>query len=158
MNSQDPADSKFSNSESVKLFLGVFLLTIPYLIMASLGPVEAQVPVLLACLTLVFTVYWFACIEGKLKLSSLQVLVLGLLMRVILIPMPACDDMYRYLWEGKILNLGFSPFKLSPDAAGLVTFQDVNWPLINHPNLPTLYPIIENLGLSLVFQNSLHRI
>ncbi len=54
--------------------------------------------------------------------------------------MPACDDMYRYIWEGKILGLGFNPFQLSPDSPALAHFRDSNWALINHPNLPTLYP------------------
>ncbi len=51
------------------------------------------------------------------------------------------DDVYRYLWEGKIVAEGYNPYILSPDDMSGSGF--VNGPFyskINHPNLPTIYP------------------
>lgn len=48
--------------------------------------------------------------------------------------------MHRFIWEGKILGYGFNPFMLAPNHESLAFLRDANWALINHQNLPTLYP------------------
>ncbi len=114
--------------------------------MASLGPVEARIPFLLGCLGMAFAVYWAFCVEGRFRteswftLTSREILILGIFLRLCLLPMPPCDDIYRYLWEGKILGLGFNPYRLAPDSPALAQFRDSLWALINHPKLPALYP------------------
>jgi alpha-1,6-mannosyltransferase len=64
--------------------------------------------------------------------------------------MPACDDMYRYLWEGKVIGLGYSPFRLAPNAPALIPFRDSTWAFINHPDLPTLYPLFSEALFALL--------
>jgi hypothetical protein len=51
------------------------------------------------------------------------------------------DDMYRYVWEGRIQASGFSPYLIPPDAPELVYLRDnAVWPLINRKNYVTVYP------------------
>jgi hypothetical protein len=50
------------------------------------------------------------------------------------------DDLYRYLWDGKVLLAGVNPYRYAPTAPALAGLRDSLWPLINHPDLPTIYP------------------
>lgn len=118
----------------------VLLLAAPYLALAFVGATEANVPQTLGCLGAAFAIYWFGCVENHFGLSEGRILALGLLLRLLILPMPPSDDMYRFLWEGKILGYGFNPFLMAPDDPALAPLRDGYWPLINHPNLPTLYP------------------
>ena len=114
--------------------------------MASMGPIEARVPYLLGALGLAFAFYWIFFVgsrfqsDERFSLSSREILILGLFLRICILPMPPCDDIYRYIWEGKILGLGFNPYRLAPDSPALAQFRDSFWALINHPKLPSLYP------------------
>ena len=51
------------------------------------------------------------------------------------------DDLYRYVWEGRVWLAGFNPFVDPPESSALVALRDtVIWPHINHPEVPTIYP------------------
>ncbi len=50
------------------------------------------------------------------------------------------DDVYRYLWEGRVLAAGFDPFQLPPDAPELSALRNDHWALVNHRDVSTLYP------------------
>jgi hypothetical protein len=50
------------------------------------------------------------------------------------------DDVYRYLWDGKVLLHGINPYRYPPNAPELAGLRDALWPFINHPELPTIYP------------------
>jgi hypothetical protein len=116
------------------------LLAAPYLALAVVGPTESNVPETLACLGIAFAVYWFGCVENRFRLSMVQVMFLGILMRICILPMPPSDDMHRFIWEGKLLAHGYNPFTLAPNNETVAHLRDANWALVNHPNLPTLYP------------------
>ena len=49
-------------------------------------------------------------------------------------------DIYRYLWEGRVVNAGFNPFELPPDSPELEHLRDENYEPINHKHLETIYP------------------
>jgi len=69
-----------------------------------------------------------------------------ILARLILIPMEPGDDIWRYLWEGYIQNLGFSPYDLAPNAIELIPYRTEWWSLINHPDTSAIYPPLSQLG------------
>ncbi|MDY7004352.1 MAG: hypothetical protein SWX82_10460 [Cyanobacteriota bacterium] len=69
-----------------------------------------------------------------------------ILARLILIPMEPGDDIWRYLWEGYIQNLGFSPYNLAPNALELIPYRTEWWSLINHPDTSAIYPPLIQLG------------
>lgn len=51
------------------------------------------------------------------------------------------DDVYRYLWEGRVVVAGGDPYRHAPDAPGLAALRDsVIHPRVNHPGLATIYP------------------
>ncbi len=56
------------------------------------------------------------------------------------------DDVYRYLWEGKVLAAGLDPFQLAPSDPALVGLRDETWARVNHRDVSTIYPPLA-LGL-----------
>lgn len=70
--------------------------------------------------------------------------------RLILLAMYPGDDIWRYLWEGHIQNLGFNPYLVAPDAAALIPFRFDWWDQINHPGLSAIYPPVAQLGFRLL--------
>lgn len=49
------------------------------------------------------------------------------------------DDIYRYVWDGKIFNLGVNPYQFPPDARELAGFRDGLHDPINHKDIGTPY-------------------
>ena len=74
------------------------------------------------------------------------ILFLALLARAIMFFGPGeifwlSDDVYRYVWDGKIATAGINPYEYPPNAPELVEFQDEKiYPKINHRRLQTIYP------------------
>jgi glycosyltransferase involved in cell wall biosynthesis len=66
--------------------------------------------------------------------------------RLFLLPMYPGDDIWRYLWEGRIQNLGFSPYHLPPNAAELIPYRTAWWSQINHLDTSAIYPPFTQLG------------
>jgi len=62
--------------------------------------------------------------------------------RVALFPLPPhfSDDIWRYLWDGRVAINGINPYSHPPDAAALETLRSSWHHLINHPSIPTIYP------------------
>jgi len=51
------------------------------------------------------------------------------------------DDLYRYVWEGRVSLAAHNPYYLAPDSEVLLRLRDAEiWPKINHPAIPTVYP------------------
>ena len=73
-------------------------------------------------------------------LSWWTVLLLALLARLVFVgaPLHLSDDVYRYLWEGSLLNAGGNPFTHPP--ASLPGFDDALLARVNHPEVPSAYP------------------
>jgi hypothetical protein len=50
------------------------------------------------------------------------------------------DDVYRYLWDGRVQRAGVNPYRYAPDAPELTGLRDEEWARINNRQLPTIYP------------------
>lgn len=62
------------------------------------------------------------------------------------------DDVYRYIWEGKLVVNGYNPFLIAPDEmAGSALADDVIYPEINFPDLPTIYPPLSQYSFALAY-------
>lgn len=75
--------------------------------------------------------------------ALLVLIAMGLVYRGILFPLDPSmsDDLYRYLWDGRMQSLGINPYAVAPEAPYLAIYQDGHiHPLINHAHLRTLYP------------------
>ncbi len=67
----------------------------------------------------------------------------GLLFRLTLVPHPAVgsDDIYRYLWDGKVLAHGINPYAYVPADPHLAPLASRDLPaLVNHPRIGSIYP------------------
>ena len=60
------------------------------------------------------------------------------------------DDIYRYLWDGRVQVAGLDPYAYPPDSPSLAPRRDAGWAHINHPSLPTIYPPLAELSFRLV--------
>jgi hypothetical protein len=59
---------------------------------------------------------------------------------------PTSDDLYRYLWDGRVGAAGVNPFLHAPADDALTALRDeVVWPNVNHPDVPTIYPPVAQL-------------
>lgn len=77
------------------------------------------------------------------QLNPLLVVALALAVRIALAfaePVLS-DDIYRYVWEGRVSLAAHNPFYLAPNSEVLVNLRDSSiWPNINHREIPTIYP------------------
>lgn len=102
-------------------------------------------------------VYWVALVGGaavlaggmalasraKPQVALLIVLGAGALFRLVLVPTSPVlsDDLYRYLWDGRVQAAGINPYVYPPKAPELAPLRDeAIWPQINRPHAPTIYP------------------
>jgi len=50
------------------------------------------------------------------------------------------DDVYRYVWDGRVQLQGVHPYRHAPIDAELAPLRDDPWKSINHPEVETIYP------------------
>ncbi|MCZ6774843.1 MAG: hypothetical protein O7D34_00120 [Ignavibacteria bacterium] len=77
--------------------------------------------------------------------NRLLALIIGfaILFRLTLVPHApvASDDIYRYIWDGKVAAHGINPFALSPNDSTLEFLHTTDLPSkVNFPNMRTIYP------------------
>ncbi len=108
----------------------------------ALGDLRGQVPIFLALFGGATAVYLLAvrwCETASLRM----VLLLGLLFRATLLPsLPTLsDDIYRYVWDGRVQASGINPYRYAPASEALAHLRDNEiYPKINHPDVSTIYP------------------
>lgn len=73
-----------------------------------------------------------------------QVLALALALRLVAATMPGLalsDDLYRYLWDGRVAGAGHSPYAYRPNDPALASLRDtVVFPRLNSTSYYTVYP------------------
>lgn len=69
-------------------------------------------------------------------------LILGatILLRLLILPAAPSDDIHRYLWEGKLVALGVSPYAAPASDARYAEYYDTQWAQMNHRDALTAYP------------------
>src|SRR6185436_9033388 len=86
-----------------------------------------------------------AC-RGPLARRQVQALLgLGVLFRLTLLFQAPfySGDLYRYLWDGHVQVAGhLNPYRYAPADPILAPLHNRIHPLVNHPEIPTLYPPI----------------
>ena len=50
------------------------------------------------------------------------------------------DDVYRYIWDGRVQLHGVHPYRYAPSDPAVADLRDGSWEHINHPELKTIYP------------------
>lgn len=116
------------------------LFLLPFIVLSRSGPLEGALPLYSACLGAAFLVYGYAWAENRAPMGMGSVFAIGMAARLLLLPLPPSDDIYRFIWEGRVSLNGFSPYRLAPDHPYLAFLRDADWARINHPHIPTIYP------------------
>ena len=79
----------------------------------------------------------------------IAVLIASAVLRFIFIgsePEVLSDDVYRYLWDGKVQTEGINPYRYPPASGELSHLRDKEvYPLINHKGFHTSYPPVSQL-------------
>lgn len=85
------------------------------------------------------SVIWLLCLRRP--ASARLVFLVAVLVRV---PFALADyhsnDLYRYVWEGRIQRAGFNPYAHAPSDPALEHLRDADHGKINHPTYKTIYP------------------
>jgi hypothetical protein len=64
-------------------------------------------------------------------------------------PPTLSDDMYRYVWDGRLQAQGISPYRYPPNAPELARLRDAAvWPQINRKSAVTIYPPLAELAFA----------
>jgi len=81
--------------------------------------------------------------------------VLAAAMQALLVSTPPTlsDDMYRYVWDGRVQAHGISPYRYSPDAPEVERLRDREvWRFINRKHAVTVYPPGAELAYALLWR------
>jgi alpha-1,6-mannosyltransferase len=75
------------------------------------------------------------------------ILAIGLIPRLALLPTAPTlsEDLYRYLWDGRLVAHGVNPFQHPPSDPSLARFRDGLYVHLNHAGVPTVYPPVAQI-------------
>jgi len=63
------------------------------------------------------------------------------------------DDIYRYVWDGRVAGSGVNPYQYPPAAPELADLrEDEIYPRINHKEIPTIYPPVMQFLFQAIYQ------
>jgi hypothetical protein len=104
-------------------------------------PIFNNVGLLLAYAALFLPYFWLLHTRAQLDLRLLLGVALIARLGLVWHDPVLSDDLYRYVWEGRVFAAGFNPFVDAPASSALSSLRDAEiWPFINHPEIPTIYP------------------
>jgi len=98
---------------------------------------------------------WLVRNRGSARWGLAWIVAVAVALRVVAFartPRPS-TDVYRYLWDGRVVTAGINPYQYAPDARQLAHLQDKHWREIGFKDIPTIYPPAAQLlfaGLSRV--------
>ena len=116
--------------------------------LAAIGPLGHQLPlaIILYALGFVLLIALVRCFPAGLnpRHAWFLVVALGVAARLLFLPYPPGNDIFRYIWEGHVQNHGINPYLVPPDSplldhlaqGGLGTICDG----VNHAWLTAAYP------------------
>jgi len=128
-------------SRGAGLVPAVALETIAMLVVAAFAR-EGLLPSYVVYALLVAFVPYVFCVTAKGDVTSRFALVATAVIGgvLVLVPPALSDDLYRYLWEGRLWLLGENPYRAPPDDPSLASLRDALWEPINNKSLASIYP------------------
>jgi len=141
-----PPANRLVAAPPLLLFLGIEIALI-YIV--SLGDLRGQIIHFWYGAGAAFLLYSGAALwvlrrrEG----STRFILLAALLFRLTMWNSPATlsDDIYRYIWDGRVQLHGINPYRHAPDAPQLTPLRNELHAQINHREIPTIYPPLAQL-------------
>jgi len=72
----------------------------------------------------------------------------AILFRITLLfsPPTLSDDIYRYVWDGRMQQMGINPYVHAPDSPALASFRDIFHASINNRHISTIYPPLTQMA------------
>jgi len=139
-------NQKLNYSKWIYILLATGL--VGYLILFFMGDFRSQMINYFLVLSPIYISYfflvYFSLKEKNYKKYNLFVIILvSAVIRLLFIATDPIlsDDVYRYLWDGKVFANGINPYAFAPSAQDLANLKDTTiFPLINFPDIPTVYP------------------
>ncbi len=140
------------NRKLITVLLTGFIIEILCVAIAYSGDIKKNIPCFAMLYTASFVTYLFAVFYISKDAESNQqdnsslgrvlwaIIIFSLMFRLTLLPVAPSDDIYRYLWEGKLQLNGISPYSHAPEASSLEHLRDGFFTGINHKHLSTIYP------------------
>ncbi len=136
------------------LFLFTFLLLsiALYIVLVNVAPPEdGPILLFLPAWSICFLPYFAACayvlatkpLAGRWFWIELGVILLGaLIFRLVLLPLPPgiSRDVWRYLWDARVITHGYSPYVYAPGDRVLIPIRDILFTNCRFRNIPTDYP------------------
>jgi alpha-1,6-mannosyltransferase len=143
------------------LLLGTASLGL-YLALATAEPLRFHLAVYFSCYTALFGLYLVAVVgvvrsaeaDRPSRPRLLLILAFGVIFRLVLIPTEPSlsDDMFRYVWDGRVQAAGLNPYAYPPGAPELASLRDPQlWPKINRKEFITVYPPGSELGFAAIY-------
>ncbi len=126
------------------------LLESLWLAIWHVGPLRAHTPAFLFLMLTAFAgcVLAYAVVRLPDRRSVYLILGFALLFRLTVLPASPdqSEDVYRYLWDGKLAAHGVDPFRYPPEASELSAFRDGTvYPMLNSKPYVTAYPPLSQL-------------
>ena len=117
-------------------------LTICSRTFSSLGAPSFLVPLAVAGVAYLLAIREFLSTQILPKRVVVIGLVLAAVWHVLFLRMPPCpdDDVHRYLWDGRVQRLGYSPYVLVPSDPALNALHTPETRTLNNPDVPSPYP------------------
>ncbi|MGB8212595.1 MAG: glycosyltransferase family 87 protein [Anaerolineales bacterium] len=149
-------------ARSDKWFLGSLgtVLVATCLAAWALGDLRQNTVGFLGLFFLAFVAYGLACcwalgagpVQRRVVYGLFAVAVLAQAILVFNRP-TLSDDMYRYVWDGRVQAQGISPYRYPPSAPELANLQDGNiYPSINRSTDVTVYPPAAEAAFALLWR------
>jgi hypothetical protein len=122
---------------------------LPYLAALGLGDLRVHTPEFVLAFAAAFALYLAAAaVAVRLPASpsaAALIVLFALLFRAALLPTrpTLSDDMYRYVWDGRVQAIGLSPYRYPPRARELSALRRNDrtiWRYINRKEAVTVYP------------------
>ncbi len=123
---------------------------------ALAGDLRPQIHLLWGLAFPAFACYALACWRAlrTAKKSALpQIIGFAILFRLTLLSATPnlSDDIYRYIWDGRVQLAGINPYQHAPDSPALTALRDdLYYPAINHQQIRTIYPPVAQLFFAAV--------
>lgn len=142
---------------SACLILGWLASEALYVRIARLGDLRRHAGEFLLYAGLAFVVYlgvvavlrqWTRRAPHTARWAVWSLLAGAVVFRFTLVPLTPTlsDDIHRYLWDGRVQLAGLNPYRYAPDDGALSSLRDASWALINHKDIPTIYPPLTQLA------------
>lgn len=128
-----------------------------YLVLMACGDLRSQMPLFFVLIAGLWGIYVVAAQKlfngftttaveastSQIHKQALLIIFFAVAFRAIMLPITPwlSDDIYRYLWDGRVLMHGINPYQWAPNAPELAHLRDAEiFSRVNHPEIGTIYP------------------